>query len=202
MQDRQIERYTPQTYASTIRTRFNLDHYIAFYPDVIPPRICEDLIAAFELNPDLHISHNGIAIIDISANITLPEWKATQEIFVEACSQGLGKYAEDIYFDATRAYPEELGLESLLMQRLTNDQKGGRHVDITGYSTAKRFLSVAFFLNTVSGGEVEFKQLGISFSPQQGSMLIYPSAHIYPHQDMPPDSVSRYTISTFVHYTP
>ena len=75
------------------------------------------------------------------------------------------------------------------------------HVDVGDYNSARRFLVMFLYLNTVEvGGQTTFPRLGESVSPQTGRVLMFPANWQYRHAGLPPESDKKYIVGTYLHY--
>ena len=75
------------------------------------------------------------------------------------------------------------------------------HVDVGDHNSARRFLVMFLYLNTVEvGGQTMFPRLGESISPQTGRVLMFPANWQYRHAGLPPESDNKYIVGTYLHY--
>jgi len=70
-----------------------------------------------------------------------------------------------------------------------------------GIST--RVLSVLLYLNDdYEGGEIEFRNSGLKFKPEAGSVLFFPSNFLYVHEVYPVTRGPRYALPNWYHNVP
>lgn len=205
-------RFTPEEYQDWNfhnSKRTHLTHYIRFYEKILPDALCDDIVMLFDDNEDLQVErtqgedHFRFMQLSISQNSEHQPWKAIQDILSDASSFVLGKYSEDIKLDDTQVFPDQLGLEEFRVNKTLNNGKDGfgNHTDVGDYVSARRFITVLFYLNDVEeGGDAAFPYLDISMKPTKGSVLIFPSTWQYVHCGLKPISNPKYILTTFVHY--
>jgi predicted 2-oxoglutarate/Fe(II)-dependent dioxygenase YbiX len=64
-------------------------------------------------------------------------------------------------------------------------------------------LSVLLYLNDdYEGGEIEFRQSGLKFKPEAGSVLFFPSNFLYVHEVYPVTRGPRYALPNWYHNVP
>ena len=70
-----------------------------------------------------------------------------------------------------------------------------------GVST--RVLSVLLYLNDdYNGGEITFRQSGVTIKPEAGSLVFFPSNFLYVHEVAPVTKGPRYALPTWFHNVP
>ena len=207
-----MDRFTPQQYQEwnfNNSTKKHLAHYVRFYENCLHPDLCDDIVMLFDDNEDLQVertqgeSHFRFMQLSISQNSDHEPWKAIQTTLSEAVSSALGRYAEETKIDDTQVFPDELGLEEFRVNKTLNNGRDGfgNHTDVGDYKSARRFITVLFYLNDVEeGGDAAFSYLGFSMKPTKGSVLIFPSTCQYVHCGLKPISEPKYILTTFVHY--
>ena len=75
------------------------------------------------------------------------------------------------------------------------------HIDGEPWSlhVRNRVLAIVAYVNTVEeGGETYFRHQNISVKPVKGSVCIFPTSWVYPHQAMVPLSSDKLILSSFV----
>jgi len=203
-------RFTPELYTQ-IRPfeKTDLRHFIRFYPNIIPDKICDDMIIEFDNHKELQIEQkqgNGgfcFQQLNVSANSEQEPWKTLHTILVEAIQEALEQYNTDIDYDSSIVFPQELGLEEIRINctEPTNSKGFLTHTDVGNYASARRFLTVLFYLNTIEeGGDAYFEALDVSFKPTKGSVLIFPSTWQFPHCGLPSLINRKFICTSFVHY--
>ena len=98
-------------------------------------------------------------------------------------------------------FPAKNGFEEFRVKRYLNDGNDvfERHIDVTDYASARRYLSFLWYLNDVEdGGETVFDDLTIK--PETGKLIVFPPMWMFPHSGERPVSNTKYIISTYLHY--
>ena len=127
-------------------------------------------------------------------------FKDVQAAMTKIVELAIGKYQSEI---PTRTFPKELGLEHF---RIKKYRPGGTdgfayHVDVNSHASARRFLSLIWYLNDVDqGGETFFPHPNVRVKPKKGRLLLFPSLWNYPHSGEPPVSNDKYILGTYLHY--
>ena len=201
-------RFIPEEYCLYKFDKTDLRHFIRFYPNAIPEQICDAMVEEFDNHKDLQIEQKqgagGFCFqqLNITTNSEKEPWKTLHTILVEAISESLEQYNTDIDYDSSVIFPQELGLEEIRINcTLGNKKTPFRvHTDVGNYESARRFLTVLFYLNDIEeGGDAYFEALDVSSKPTKGAVLIFPSTWQFPHSGIY-SSVNKYICTTFVHY--
>ena len=139
----------------------------------------------FEEEPDLIVLENNVSILQEYAAIT---WKCYEKL--------KEKYG----------FLESLGLHnisySVKIQKYKQSQ--GYHVwhcDAGMMATSRRMMVSTLYLNTVEkGGETEFLHQSMRVSPEQGTLVLFPSYWTHPHRGNPPLEGNKYIMNTWLEY--
>ena len=187
-----------------------LAHYITFKPKVLSDHICDTLVELFDSHPELQQEqtqgggHFRFMQTDVSGNSHSEPWKTPHDETFEVLRRAARQYKEDIRFDDTSMiFPDRYGFEKLRINRTMNNGKDGfgNHVDVGDYASAKRFVTMLFYLTDVEdGGDAAFPPLGFSVKPEKGSLLIFPSNFVFLHCGLKPLSSPKYIMTSFLHY--
>jgi predicted 2-oxoglutarate/Fe(II)-dependent dioxygenase YbiX len=60
---------------------------------------------------------------------------------------------------------------------------------------------VGYVNDDYEGGEIFFRIQGVKVKPKAGDLFIFPSNFMYPHQAMPVQSGTKYSIVTMLDYS-
>lgn len=186
----------------------NLKDYIMIVDDVLAPDICQELIDKFE--PELKIFRDQDWGTDYRCfnelNITqLKQFDTLRNHLYEKSQQMYELYKN---FLKIPFFPEMVGFEDLRMKRYDNNDydQFGWHTDVGDALSARRFLVMFYYLNTVEeGGETVFNDFtnedgGLYVQPKQGRIVMFPPMWMYPHIGTKPVSNNKYIISTYGQY--
>ena len=84
-------------------------------------------------------------------------------------------------------------------ERYTEHNDSEEFIDGRWKKVVDRDYTVIFYLNSdFVGGELVFPEQGVSISPKEGSIVLFPSNHIYPHEVMPVQDGVRYAIVSWI----
>lgn len=109
------------------------------------------------------------------------------------------KYFKQIKYDLS-LLPDSWSLEALTLKRYDPGDRFDRHVDVTNYDAARRFLALQFYLNEdFRGGKTIFNG-GPTIQPKTGRLLVFPPTWEYPHTGTPIQSGQKYLLTTYLHY--
>jgi len=88
-------------------------------------------------------------------------------------------------------------LESWGVNRYEMGTEYHRHPDKGAGNS--RVLSVLIYLNSVEGGETLFPEWDVTFRPEPGMMLVFPSSYPWQHAALPPDEGAKYSLVNWFH---
>lgn len=174
---------------------------IQVVPDVLPQSTCDAFISRFhqedarqkrQLVPD-HLSFTQLTI-----NHVWPELVPSLALMFRQLAQ---HYAQTMQLQ--HVWPAGEALEAFRIKRYlpTGADYFREHLDVQDYASAKRFLVMFAYLNTVEdGGETTFPRWGVSIKPKVGSVLLFPPGPPYVHAGEAPISGPKFILSTYCHY--
>jgi prolyl 4-hydroxylase len=181
----------------------NLGDYIVIVDDAIPESLCNDLISMYD-KCDSHLIRSTEYYSFSEVNITdNKDFKDLEEIL-----RSITHKIHDSYVSYTNATftPPEHGYEQHRMKKYEpNDvDQFNWHTDVGDYNSARRYLAMFYYLNTVEeGGETVFDLGGNelhTIKAKQGRVVCFPPGFMYPHMGSKPISGPKYIISTYGHY--
>ena len=181
-----------------------LNDLIQTYENALDPEICDFLVTVFDNSSHLHES----IINEGKPNFTqfnLTEKSGVTDELNKIHNHIIKKVYKyrDLYYEFvdSRVFPSEHAFEQFRIKRYNTggEDRFDTHVDVSDYSSSRRFLSFMFYLNDVSeGGDTVFRDKKIT--PKKGSLLVFPPLWMYPHRGDPPISNPKYIMSTYLHY--
>ena len=181
-----------------------LEDYIFVMENVVPEELCDRILNEYsnsndwistsvgegEINTNIRncnvISISQQPIIDKNVDVR----KKLDEDFFVCASEALNKYRE--------LYPEvgseiDTGYDLL---RYTEGQFYIQHTD--SFKAQQRTVSCSFLLNDdYEGGEFAFFDREIMIKGGKGSIVMFPSNFMFPHEILPVTSGTRYSIITW-----
>lgn len=187
-----------------------LEDYIMVIDDVLDMALCEDLITIYDKYCEKKDSSNDWG----------KDYRSFTEINLIENKQFFDVQIDHIYSITDQLYkfytdkcdvdffPPKLSFEDLRMKKYeANDHdQFGWHTDVGDYASARRYLAMFFYLNTVEdGGETMFADCinsdkCLTVKPKRGRIVIFPPLWMFPHAGTKPRSGSKYILSTYCHY--
>lgn len=205
-----LMRYTPEEWTAARPSREWLAHYITFYPQQLSEHICSQLVSRFDAEPARQIErcqgggHFRFQQTDVTkAAHENTDWHYLHTAAFRALESGVFRYRRDTHYDDTPRFPPQFGYEHLRINRTLNNGRDGfgNHVDVGDHASARRFLTLLFYLTTVEeGGDAAFPGLDIALKPTTGALLCFPSNWVYLHCGLKPLSHPKYIMTSFLHY--
>lgn len=116
---------------------------------------------------------------------------------------------EDVYYrklQAVKDYTKRFNVGELRYWEALNFVKYGpgqhfqEHTD-HGFSYNCVVSLVGYVNDDYEGGEIFFRIQGVKVKPKAGDLFIFPSNFMYPHQAMPVQSGTKYSIVTMLDYS-
>lgn len=188
-----------------------LNELIQVYDYTLSSEVCKNAIRLFNEHEVETLDNNGrpkftqfnlTQFIDDNEEHK-DDWKdlgILQNALIESSHYWVQKYMDDV--DCRRWFPPRSQLEQFRIKRYKagSDDRFDMHVDVGDHPSAKRFLSVFWYLNDVSeGGETVFHN-GPTIKPKEGRMVVFPPMWCFPHEGRPTISNDKYIVSTYTHY--
>ena len=182
----------------------NLNYFIQIYENTLEENVCDFLISLFEQFPEKQERVENERKPNFTQFNLTENCKVSEEVS-QIHNHLIRKTLEcrDEYYETIdkRVFPEEHAFEQFRIKKYHNNgnDEFDTHVDVTDYSSSRRFLSFMWYLNDVEqGGETRF--IDMMIQPKRGSLLVFPPLWMFPHAGLQPVSESKYIISTYLHY--
>ena len=169
--------------------------FVETYDDFLSESICSELISLVdEENERIERNHKPNFYQRNIGN--LPEYSSLYKKFSEI---GM-KYLSDIgYYNDL--LPQKYGFEELRIKKYDVGDSFDKHVDVSDYKSARRWIAFLVYLNdNFTGGETEFYPHQQVIHPKTGRVLVFPCVWTYPHAGLPIVSGTKYILTTYFHY--
>jgi predicted 2-oxoglutarate/Fe(II)-dependent dioxygenase YbiX len=182
--------------------------YIRVYDDILTKEECEHILSEYKNSEEWHegtIGENnqndksvrncdniGISVKEIiGANYETR--KKIDDLVCKSAGRSLHKYIKDFPDNNFLQYiNSDSGYEILRYN------EGGLYKQHTDAGKKARTLSLSFSLNDdYTGGEFAFFDREIKIKTKPGSVILFPSNFMYPHEIMPVTKGTRYSIITW-----
>ena len=171
---------------------------VKVYDNIIPGAICKRLLDLFEKNTEHqeYIDHNSCPCFT-QLNLNQVSQNTVRSL-IPYLAEVYKKYKKDV---KSKYLPSFKELEEFRIKRYYNNgnEKFDEHVDVTDYNSSIRAVAFLFYLNDNDGNTL-FPLHDLNIQPVSGRVLVFPPTWEYPHQGLPPQSNSKYIMSTYVHY--
>lgn len=180
------------------------ENFIRTYDDLISPEVCQQIISAFEMNPDQHedvVFGNHRSFKQINLQQHDDTWKPFSEMLQKVFYDSIGVYMRDCDIQR-RMFPEEFAFENFRLKRYLPNESDhfDDHVDVGNYDSARRFLVFFLYLDDNLGGHTDFPQFDISVQPKAGRMVMFPPMWTHLHAGRKPIDKPKYIIGSYLHY--
>jgi len=179
----------------------SLGDFVHVYPNVLPHKVCDELVSYFEENEDKHESINNGGCPNFT-QLNLTRSKENCEYIHNFLIRTTLEYKNKYYqYFLDYPLPDKHSFEEFRIKRYNanSDDRFDTHVDVINHSSARRFLSFFWYLNTVeNGGNTVFDHGQIK--PCKGSLVVFPPLWMFPHRGESPISGPKYLLSTYLHY--
>jgi len=193
-----------ETKSVSFKSKKSLDDYIFTLNNVVPEELCDRILEEYREcsfwtpssvgNGDIENQIRNCDIINISNNMILQEnfdlRKKIDEDFYVCAANVINEYRQ--------IFPEvaseiDTGYDLL---RYKEGQFYIQHTD--SFKNQQRSVSCSFLLNDdYEGGEFAFFDREIMIKGPKGSIIMFPSNFMFPHEIMPVTSGTRYSIITW-----
>ena len=190
-----------------------LRDYIQVYDYTLPNTVCKNIIRLFGSQIHEEVDQKGLpkfrqfnitqAIDDNEHNLNVSpwsEWGLIQNALIESSHYYVQKYMEDV--DCRPYFPIKSALEQFRVKKYEKgtDDRFDKHVDVGDHASARRFLSMFWYLNDVEeGGETVFEN-GPTIKPKEGRLVMFPPLWLHPHEGKRTISNDKFIVSSYTHY--
>lgn len=188
----------------TSKAKKSLEDYIFTMDNIVPEELCDRIIN--EYSECSFWTPTSIGTGDVNNNIrNCNVINISQDIVLQKNLEIRKKIDEDFYICASKAINEyrklfpEVASEIDTGYELLRYEKGQFYIQHTdSFKNQQRSVSCSFLLNDdFEGGEFAFFDREIVISGSKGSIIMFPSNFMYPHEIMPVISGTRYSIITW-----
>ena len=170
---------------------------IKTYDNVIPSSMCKSLIEKYEANIDnIDKRHNQFFNFN---EILLQKYPETFEEEFKYAFDAFNECVVDYVNSLEIAFwPPKYGYEMFRLKKYPLDGYFVEHIDVTGESTMKRFLSFFCYLNNAGG--TRFTHLDYEVESKEGRLLLFPPMWMFPHEAIVSNKENKFLLHTYLHY--
>ena len=152
----------------------------------------DSLVGNNELNPDIR----NCKVINISSEDNIKENLEIRKLIDNTIFDAVGNIINKISNELKNITIREDSGYSLL--KYTKDGFYEEHVDTDSVINNRRFSCSLCINDDYEGGEFSFFNDEIKYNIKKGSVIVFPSNHLYPHQILPITKGIRYSIITWL----
>ena len=193
-----------QTINNSVAHNRRLDEYIIALDNIVPDKLCDRILEEYCGSDDWMPTSIGGG--DINPNVrNCDTINISQDIVINKNFEVRKKIDEDLFVCASTAINEyrklfpEVASEidtGYGLLRYKEGQFYTQHTD--SFKAQQRTVSCSFLLNDdYEGGEFAFFNREIMIRGGKGSIIMFPSNFMFPHEIMPVTSGTRYSIITW-----
>ena len=183
-----------------------LTDYIKCYDNLLNDDLCQEIIESYKQSGTTYINREQRPTfheLNISKKYKAedPLWMKPQKVLTETFIDAVELYMQDL--DVAKDFPTKYTFEEYRLKRYEANEydQFKDNVDVQDYGSARRFVVIFAYLNTVEeGGETNFPRLDFSIQPKQGRILVFPANWQYRHAGLPVRSNDKYIIGSYLHY--
>jgi predicted 2-oxoglutarate/Fe(II)-dependent dioxygenase YbiX len=209
----QVEEVKPSVTSSssinsskTYQSRYTLDDYVVFLEKFIPDELCDRILNEYKNDEDWSSAQTGGGLSENIRNCSVINM--SERSVISANLEVRSKIDEEMYEWVAKILQEyEIRFPHLLLEikedsgyellRYSEGQFYTEHTD--HFKEQPRTLSVSINLNDdYDGGEFAFFDREIIAKNPKGSVIVFPSNFMYPHEVMPVTKGTRYSIITWL----
>ena len=178
-----------------------MPRYIRTFDNVIPKKLCEEMIDAFEkhqeVQPDPQPEYSTRRFLFLSDKM---DWNASCIKLSDIANHLIEQYFDrPEYMCETR--PAQWIDDGFVMACYDKGATCALHSDgqcAEEPYNGHRIATVILFLNDVpEGGETVFPMQDVSIKPVQGRAVVFPPGYLHPHEVLAPNS-KRYICQTWI----
>lgn len=182
------------------------------YANAYSKEFCNDVIRAFEDAYDNQLTYFQNDIHKNSDDRIAYDWAPSSQVYYQ--NTNFIKHFYEVLSDVYKNhYSQKYNILTKLFQHTPKGmgiQRTGPgqgyhswHVEQGNVASSNRIIAYLLYLNSIEdGGETEFLYQGLKIKPEQGKLVLFPTAYTYPHRGNPIYNGYKYVISgwfTFDH---
>lgn len=184
----------------------DLKDYIKLYDDMVPHEFCSKIVEAYGQDGGVEMDREqcpSFSELNISKKWAEKDkdWIYIQDTLTNTFNDVVDLYMKDL--DCAQDFPARFAFEEFRVKCYRNNEydQFKDHVDVQDYNSARRFLVLFLYCNTViSGGETNFPNLDYWVNPYRGRILCFPATWQYRHAGLPTFSSNKIIVGTYLHY--
>lgn len=178
-----------------------LKDYIKVYENVVPKRICDNIITTFnEVQDDPVIEKHDTEHYKFDQwNLNTTGWEGIATSFIRASIPKLIEYVNDLELQNFLQISGAFEHTRVKKYYKSSDYRFDTHVDVADRASAHRSLVFMAYLND-NNGVTEFPTLDLQFTPKAGDLLVFPPLWMFPHGGKNPTDHDKFIMMSSMHY--
>jgi len=189
---------------SIIKPVSNLKSFIQVFENIIPDSLCDEIINQYKNDSFWCHSKIGNDVIDSSVrnckilSISSEETISKNHFIRKSIDDKVFEIVSDVINQVCKKFPT-VTISKDTGYDLLKYETGGFYTQHTdSFTDSPRAISCSLILNDdYEGGEFAFFDQELVYKLKKGSVIVFPSNHLYPHEIMPVTSGTRYSIITW-----
>jgi Rps23 Pro-64 3,4-dihydroxylase Tpa1-like proline 4-hydroxylase len=199
-----VKEIKPETNVVSFKSKKSLDDYIFTLNNVVPEELCDRILEEYRECSFWTPSSVGTGNIENEIR-NCDTINISENLVIQKNFDVRKKIDEDFYLCASNAINEYRKLFSEVASEIDTGygllryKEGQFYVQHTdSFKNQQRSVSCSFLLNEdYEGGEFAFFDREIIIKGSKGSIIMFPSNFMFPHEIMPVTSGTRYSIITW-----
>lgn len=198
-----------------------VDNFIGIFPNAVSEKYCNKVIKYFDYIKKAQgkvvtrQEHENANLLDKDSSLFYFENElfadTPDELFLESNAVILQEFYRATW-DCYNQYKQRYGiLDRVATHQMSHSVHIQKYVPLQGYHAwhceadtaynGRRMIVVSLYLNDVKdGGETEFLYQGIRFSPEAGTLLLFPSSWTHVHRGNPPLTEKKYMVNSWLEF--
>lgn len=167
-----------------------MNHHIEIYPNIFPPKWCENVIDKFKNYPFTGVM-NSITLSNL-------DFELHKEFTLNFLEKVYPKYKEN-YPILNNTNLGEFNETKLHLYKV-NEETPPEACENHGWHPY-RCIAINLYLNSIEkGGEDVFPNQGLSIKPQQGEVLVFPAVYTHTNKSNIPLQENKYVLKGWIEF--
>lgn len=182
-----------------------LEDFIEIFENIVPENLCDEIVSQYANDSSWEPSKISNDNIDTKVrnckilHISLSETISKNQFIRKSIDDKVFEIVSSVIDQFRQKFPT-LNISKDTGYGMLKYDTGGFYTQHTdSYTVEPRAISCSLILNDdYEGGEFAFFDRELVYKLKKGSVIAFPSNHLYPHEIMPVTSGTRYSIVTWI----
>lgn len=184
-----------------------LEQYIHVFNDIIPKDLCDEIIREYENSPDWRDAEVADEHYPVNKHARNCKNMMISDLEIIGKNNEYRRSLDDRLYESIKKamilyheHHQDFRIEIDTGYQLLKYDTGGFYVQhVDSFLKEQRSVSCAIILNDdYDGGEFAFFDRQMMIKSRKGSVIMFPSNFMFPHEVMPVSSGTRYSIITWL----